>query len=245
MYRRPAGKNRANCGHDRREAGRLPTYSIPDFPVVAGLPGGHTQIVPDANSGRHGSMVVGLEIQYTPGLLYVRHFRPNCAPWLWTVARRIGRTKSFTGFWPRYNISTYVFETSGFFEPDFVLWAVLSTEERVPDHVRTAVYGHLRHGAQARGHQTAQRGQILRPFVLHRRHLLGGRFLVIFPAVDSFQKNSNFQPMGHIRLNENETTSAGRIFLKIFFQEISEYMGLEKLFERTRDPWDWCFILCT
>ncbi|KAI8062728.1 armadillo-type protein [Gongronella butleri] len=39
-----------------------------------------------------------------------------------------------------------------------------------------------------------------------------------------------------IRLNEDDTTSASRIFIKILFQEISEYMGLKKLKERFNDP---------
>lgn len=30
-------------------------------------------------------------------------------------------------------------------------------------------------------------------------------------------------------LNEEETTSSSRIFIKILFQEISEYLGLPKL----------------
>ncbi|KAK3591689.1 hypothetical protein CHS0354_040617 [Potamilus streckersoni] len=39
-----------------------------------------------------------------------------------------------------------------------------------------------------------------------------------------------------IRLNEEDTTSASRIFIKILFQELSEYMGLPKLNERLKDP---------
>jgi hypothetical protein len=33
----------------------------------------------------------------------------------------------------------------------------------------------------------------------------------------------------YIMLNEEETTSSSRIFIKILFQEISEYLGLPKL----------------
>ena len=40
-----------------------------------------------------------------------------------------------------------------------------------------------------------------------------------------------------IHLNEEETTSSSRIFIKILFQELAEYMGLVKLNERLRDPW--------
>ncbi len=39
-----------------------------------------------------------------------------------------------------------------------------------------------------------------------------------------------------IRLNEEETTSSSRIFIKILFQELAEYMGITKLNERLRDP---------
>lgn len=39
-----------------------------------------------------------------------------------------------------------------------------------------------------------------------------------------------------IHLNEDETTSASRIFIKILFQEISEEIGLKKLQTRCRDP---------
>ncbi|ELQ44449.1 pre-mRNA-splicing factor cwc22 [Pyricularia oryzae] len=38
-----------------------------------------------------------------------------------------------------------------------------------------------------------------------------------------------------IHLNEEETTSASRIFIKILFQEISEAMGMPKLHTRTKD----------
>ena len=39
-----------------------------------------------------------------------------------------------------------------------------------------------------------------------------------------------------IHLNEEETTSSSRIFIKILFQELAEYMGLKKLRERLNDP---------
>lgn len=38
-----------------------------------------------------------------------------------------------------------------------------------------------------------------------------------------------------VHLNEEETTSASRIFIKILFQEISEAMGMSKLHARTKD----------
>jgi pre-mRNA-splicing factor CWC22 len=39
-----------------------------------------------------------------------------------------------------------------------------------------------------------------------------------------------------VRLNEEETTSSSRIFIKILFQEIAEFLGLPKLNERLKDP---------
>ena len=39
----------------------------------------------------------------------------------------------------------------------------------------------------------------------------------------------------YIHLNEGETTSSSRIFIKILFQELAEYMGLVKLNERLHD----------
>lgn len=39
-----------------------------------------------------------------------------------------------------------------------------------------------------------------------------------------------------IRLNEEDTTSSSRIFIKILFQELSEYMGLANLNSRLKDP---------
>ena len=39
-----------------------------------------------------------------------------------------------------------------------------------------------------------------------------------------------------IRLTEEDTTSASRIFIKILFTEISEFLGLKKLKQRMEDP---------
>ena len=39
-----------------------------------------------------------------------------------------------------------------------------------------------------------------------------------------------------IKLNEDDTTSASRIFIKVLFQELSEYLGLPKLNDRLKDP---------
>ena len=40
-----------------------------------------------------------------------------------------------------------------------------------------------------------------------------------------------------VKLTEEDTTSASRIFLKILFQELSEYMGLLKLNDRLKDQY--------
>lgn len=42
--------------------------------------------------------------------------------------------------------------------------------------------------------------------------------------------------LADINLNEEETTSSSRIFIKILMQELAEYMGLAKLNERLKDP---------
>ncbi|KAL1494657.1 hypothetical protein ABEB36_010224 [Hypothenemus hampei] len=39
-----------------------------------------------------------------------------------------------------------------------------------------------------------------------------------------------------MQMNEEETNSSSRIFIKILFQELSEYMGLERLNQRLKDP---------
>lgn len=39
-----------------------------------------------------------------------------------------------------------------------------------------------------------------------------------------------------IKLNEDDTTSSSRIFIKILFQELAEYMGMGKLNTRLNDP---------
>lgn len=44
-----------------------------------------------------------------------------------------------------------------------------------------------------------------------------------------------FQVLECIILSEETTTSSSRIFVKIFFQELSEYMGLPNLNARLKD----------
>mmetsp|Transcript_8984 Transcript_8984/g.15313 ORF Transcript_8984/g.15313 Transcript_8984/m.15313 type:complete len:242 (+) Transcript_8984:124-849(+) len=43
--------------------------------------------------------------------------------------------------------------------------------------------------------------------------------------------------LANIHLNEEETTSSSRIFIKILFQELCEYLGLTKLATRLNDPY--------
>jgi len=45
----------------------------------------------------------------------------------------------------------------------------------------------------------------------------------------------SWEVLSVIHLNEEETTSSSRIFIKILFQELAEYMGLTKLNERVKD----------
>merc|ERR1712045_484927 len=45
----------------------------------------------------------------------------------------------------------------------------------------------------------------------------------------------SWETLSCIHLNEHETTSSSRIFIKILCQELAEFMGLTKLLERIRD----------
>ncbi|EJD75968.1 pre-mRNA-splicing factor cwc22 [Loa loa] len=42
--------------------------------------------------------------------------------------------------------------------------------------------------------------------------------------------------LDQISLNEEDTTSSGRIYIKIVFQELAEFLGVENLLQRIRDP---------
>lgn len=42
--------------------------------------------------------------------------------------------------------------------------------------------------------------------------------------------------LDQVKMNEDDTTSSSRIFIKIMFQEVTEGMGLKKLVERFKDP---------
>jgi pre-mRNA-splicing factor CWC22 len=51
-----------------------------------------------------------------------------------------------------------------------------------------------------------------------------------------FSDAISWQVLEHIRLTEKDTTSSSRVFLQILFQELSEFMGLDKLNLRLKDP---------
>ncbi|CAK1603581.1 unnamed protein product [Parnassius mnemosyne] len=51
-----------------------------------------------------------------------------------------------------------------------------------------------------------------------------------------FTDSISWEVMECVRLNEEDTTSSSRIYIKILFQELAEYMGLKKLNERLKDP---------
>lgn len=50
-----------------------------------------------------------------------------------------------------------------------------------------------------------------------------------------FTDSISWSVLSCIKLNEEDTTSSNRIFIKILFQELSEYMGLSKLNQRVKD----------
>ena len=47
----------------------------------------------------------------------------------------------------------------------------------------------------------------------------------------------SWEVLRHIHLNEEETTSSSRVFIKFLLQEISEFMGIYKLNQRLQDPY--------
>eukprot|EP01130_Rhizamoeba_saxonica_P001488 TRINITY_DN11345_c0_g1_i1.p1 TRINITY_DN11345_c0_g1~~TRINITY_DN11345_c0_g1_i1.p1 ORF type:complete len:662 (-),score=141.90 TRINITY_DN11345_c0_g1_i1:96-2045(-) len=46
----------------------------------------------------------------------------------------------------------------------------------------------------------------------------------------------SWEALMHVRLNEDDSNSSKRIFVKILFQDVVEYMGLEKINKRIDDP---------
>merc|ERR1712080_158598 len=60
---------------------------------------------------------------------------------------------------------------------------------------------------------------------------MGGKFYSHLLHTDAIE----WGVLSVIRLNEDDTTSSSRIFIKILFQELAEFMGLGKLNDRCRD----------
>ncbi|XP_045514628.1 pre-mRNA-splicing factor CWC22 homolog [Pieris brassicae] len=50
-----------------------------------------------------------------------------------------------------------------------------------------------------------------------------------------FTDSISWEALDCVKLNEEDTTSSSRIYIKILFQELAEYMGLKKLNDRLRD----------
>lgn len=50
-----------------------------------------------------------------------------------------------------------------------------------------------------------------------------------------FTDSISWSVLSTIHLNEDETTSSSRIYIKILFQELAEHMGLNKLNARVQD----------
>jgi len=46
----------------------------------------------------------------------------------------------------------------------------------------------------------------------------------------------SWQVLQEVKLTETDTTSSGRIFIKVLFQQLVEIMSLAKVYERTADP---------
>lgn len=46
----------------------------------------------------------------------------------------------------------------------------------------------------------------------------------------------SWEVMEIMKMNEEDTNSSSRVFIKILFQELAEYMGLGKLNARLKDP---------
>ncbi|XP_013192998.2 pre-mRNA-splicing factor CWC22 homolog [Amyelois transitella] len=51
-----------------------------------------------------------------------------------------------------------------------------------------------------------------------------------------FTDSISWEVLECVKLNEEDTTSSSRIYIKILFQELAEYMGLKKLNDRLQDP---------
>ncbi|XP_021934134.1 pre-mRNA-splicing factor CWC22 homolog [Zootermopsis nevadensis] len=71
---------------------------------------------------------------------------------------------------------------------------------------------------------------------IHRLDIIKLRNVAKFFAHLLFTDAISWEVLSFIHLNEKETTSSSRIFIKILFLELSECMGLNKLNGRMKDP---------
>ncbi|XP_015113941.1 pre-mRNA-splicing factor CWC22 homolog isoform X2 [Diachasma alloeum] len=70
---------------------------------------------------------------------------------------------------------------------------------------------------------------------IHRLDMNKLRNVAKFFAHLLFTDSISWGVLSCIKLNEDDTTSSGRVFIKILFQELAEYMGLTKLNARVKD----------
>jgi pre-mRNA-splicing factor CWC22 len=73
-------------------------------------------------------------------------------------------------------------------------------------------------------------------FVAHLLYTDGISWEVFIASLGFNCISTCYQVLSEIKLNEDDTTSSGRIYIKIVFQELAEFLGLAKLYERIRDP---------
>ena len=71
--------------------------------------------------------------------------------------------------------------------------------------------------------------------ILHRLETNKLRNVAKFFALLLYTDALPWTSLSCIHLNEEETNSSSRIFVKILFQELAEYMGLPKLNDRLKD----------
>ncbi|XP_014668992.1 PREDICTED: pre-mRNA-splicing factor CWC22 homolog [Priapulus caudatus] len=71
---------------------------------------------------------------------------------------------------------------------------------------------------------------------IHRLETNKLRNVAKFYAHQLFTDAIAWSALQHVRLTEDDTTPSSRIFIKILFQELAEYMGLARLNERLGDP---------
>jgi len=71
---------------------------------------------------------------------------------------------------------------------------------------------------------------------IHRLDLNRLRNVAKFFAHLLYSHSMPWTILSIIRLNEEDTTSSSRIFIKILFRELTEFMGQKELKEKTLDP---------